>query len=360
MDVLLATQKHPDLIYDVGMHKGEDTWFYLQKGFRVVGFEANPDLVQHCRERFRDFICQGQLTVVEGAIVSPGSVNGGPQKVPQKVQFYRNADRSVWGTVVAGWAERNTRLGAPSQVIETDAVDFVSTVQRHGVPHYLKVDIEGLDLVCVAALRRFRERPDYISIESDKTSFAAIRREINTLAELGYDSFQAVEQSAIQCSQSPPSPPREGSYVAHRFEDGCSGLFGAELDGEWKSKGQILSQYRVIRLGYYLVGDDGILNGLQLPGTWRLRSLAVRSLGPLTKEAVPVWYDTHARHSSVGAAPGLAVAGVSANKALHLSGPALLFSETSRSLQPAPASERSRYRKERRRVSEGWEAQAVS
>jgi FkbM family methyltransferase len=297
MALLLAIPKHNDLIYDVGMHKGEDTWFYLKKGFRVVGFEANPDLVQHCRERFRDFIRQGQLTVVEGAIVSPDSVSWGTQTV----QFYRTADRSVWGTVVAGWAERNARHGAPSDVIEVAAIDFVSAIQRHGVPHYLKVDIEGLDLVCVDAFRRFRERPDYVSIESDKTSLAAIRREIDTLAELGYDSFQVVEQSAIHRSQSPPNPAREGGYVAHRFEDGCSGLFGAELQGEWKSKDRILRQYRFIRLGYYMVGDDGILNRLQVPGARRLRSLAARSLGMLTKAAVPGWYDTHARHSSIGA-----------------------------------------------------------
>ena len=40
------------LIYDVGMHKGEDSDFYLKKGFRVVGFEADPDLAELCRQRF--------------------------------------------------------------------------------------------------------------------------------------------------------------------------------------------------------------------------------------------------------------------------------------------------------------------
>jgi hypothetical protein len=33
---------HPDLIYDLGMHRGGDTQFYLEKGFRVVAVEANP------------------------------------------------------------------------------------------------------------------------------------------------------------------------------------------------------------------------------------------------------------------------------------------------------------------------------
>ncbi|HKF56732.1 MAG TPA: hypothetical protein VKJ45_14845 [Blastocatellia bacterium] len=32
------------LIYDVGPHLGEDTDFYLQKGFTVVAIKANPAL----------------------------------------------------------------------------------------------------------------------------------------------------------------------------------------------------------------------------------------------------------------------------------------------------------------------------
>jgi FkbM family methyltransferase len=296
MNVPLDTPKHKDLIYDVGMHRGEDTEFYLRKGFRVVGFEADPELAGHCRERFREYVRRGRLTVVEGAIVGPDSAGAG-----QKVRFYRNHDLSVWGTVAAGWAERNARLGSPSRVIEVEAVDFVGALRRHGIPHYMKIDIEGLDLVCVTALGRFRERPDYVSMESDTTSLANIRREIETLAGLGYDSFQAVEQSAIPRSQAPPPPAREGEYAAQQFEMDSSGPFGAELAGEWRSKDGVLRQYALIRLGYYLVGDDGVLNRLRFRGAGCLRSLTVSLLKRLTGAAVPGWYDTHARHSSVGA-----------------------------------------------------------
>ena len=30
---------HEDLIYDIGVHVGEDTDYYLRKGFRVVGID---------------------------------------------------------------------------------------------------------------------------------------------------------------------------------------------------------------------------------------------------------------------------------------------------------------------------------
>ena len=59
---------NPRLIYDFGMHKGEDTEYYLKKGFEVVSFEANPELAAHCRERFAEEIAAGRLTIVEGAV----------------------------------------------------------------------------------------------------------------------------------------------------------------------------------------------------------------------------------------------------------------------------------------------------
>ena len=39
---MVATKTVDDLIFDVGFHKGEDTEFYLKKGFPVVAADANP------------------------------------------------------------------------------------------------------------------------------------------------------------------------------------------------------------------------------------------------------------------------------------------------------------------------------
>jgi FkbM family methyltransferase len=291
-DFIYNTAKHRDLIYDVGMHRGEDTEFYLQKGFRVVAFEADPELVNSCRIKFNEFINQGKLTIMEGAIVDPDKSG------QKKVSFYKNNTESIWGTTCIDWAERNKKFGTDSSLIEVDIVNFEDAIKEHGIPYYMKVDIEGCDAICLNALKRFRERPDYISIESDKTSFANIRNEIDLFVSLGYDSFQAVEQSAKATSQSPPLPPREGNYVAHHFDEVSSGLFGAELDDKWKSKHEILCLYRFILMGYYLLGDNGIMNRWKFPGAGRLRSLAWRFLKLFTRApAIPGWYDTHARHS---------------------------------------------------------------
>jgi 16S rRNA A1518/A1519 N6-dimethyltransferase RsmA/KsgA/DIM1 with predicted DNA glycosylase/AP lyase activity len=44
---------HQDLIYDVGMNNGDDTAYYLRRGFRVVAIEADTRLVRCAAERFR-------------------------------------------------------------------------------------------------------------------------------------------------------------------------------------------------------------------------------------------------------------------------------------------------------------------
>jgi predicted RNA methylase len=43
-------------IYDIGMHSGRDTGFYLKKGFKVVAIEADPKHVQNGKEKFKSEI----------------------------------------------------------------------------------------------------------------------------------------------------------------------------------------------------------------------------------------------------------------------------------------------------------------
>ncbi|MGA3169843.1 MAG: FkbM family methyltransferase [Chthoniobacteraceae bacterium] len=282
--------KHADLIYDVGMHKGEDTDFYLRKGFRVVAIEADPDLAAQCRLRFKPFIDRAQLTVVEGAIVAPDAAGSGT------IRFYKN-EHSVYGTVCGNWAERNSRMGYSSSAIDVQALDFAAIIREHGVPHYLKIDIEGCDLLCVDALTGFRERPDYISLELDKLRFADMKLQVDILAHLGYHSFQAIEQSALPKLQAPPNPAREGAYAPQSFEHGSSGLFGDELPGPWKSRRHILSQCRAIHLGYHLFGDDGAAKKWKFRGSYRLSEFILKHLPRFTESSVPGWHDLHARLS---------------------------------------------------------------
>src|SRR5436189_916375 len=62
--------RRQDLIMDIGAHAGDDTRFYLDKGFAVVAVEANPVLVVELKERFSEDIEKGFLTIEPFAIGS--------------------------------------------------------------------------------------------------------------------------------------------------------------------------------------------------------------------------------------------------------------------------------------------------
>lgn len=267
------------LIYDVGFHRGEDTAFYLRKGFDVVAIEANPLLVREARDRFAEHLAQGSLTLVDCAVT----------ETPGAVRFYVDTN-TAWGTIRPEWVARNEKLGSRVKTITVPGVTFESLLGRYGIPYFLKIDIEGADLVCLAALRAFGDRPTYISLESDKRSWAGLRAEFALLRELGYSRFKVVEQGEGVARQRLPYPAKEGRFIQHVFENYSSGAFGDEAPGEWLPEPAAIALYRRVFVRYALCGDQGLLRRSRwLNRVWR----RIPGLSAWILHAP--WYDTHAR-----------------------------------------------------------------
>ncbi|MGA7340436.1 MAG: FkbM family methyltransferase [Terracidiphilus sp.] len=290
---------NPRLIYDVGAHLGEDTEFYLKKGFRVVAIEANPFLAEKLREKFRSDIADSSLIVVSSAIAQRAG----------EVGFYVS-ERSEWRTVQPEFAERNTCMGTPSNLIDVNAIRFRDVLSEHGIPYYLKIDIKGTDLLCLESLFEMSGRPGYISIESEKQSWQALLHEFELFKKLGYTKFKIVDQEKVY-RQKVPKPAAEGRSIDYKFRPGSTGLFGRELPGEWLTMGQALWRYRLIYMRHYLLGDYGVVRKaiLRVPGFKRAASTDSGASSPSTLRKllnavlrIPMfeslfkshWYDTHA------------------------------------------------------------------
>ncbi len=259
-----------DLIFDVGMHKAFDTEFYLDKGFRVVAIEASPDLCDAASARLKDAVASGQLTIVQVAIAP----SAGP------IDLYVNP-HTEWNTIRPEWSERNTKIGSPSvDVITVPGVEFASLIAEHGVPYYLKIDIEGADMLCLEGLHA-PEIPKYLSVESDKVNWSGLIQEFDVLQGLGYRRFKVVPQHRLP-KLTLPNPPLEGKYVDRKFILGSSGPFGEEAPGQWLSAQDAIERYRRIFRQYRLRGDVGLL--------------ATAPFGSTIMKMVrsPGWYDTHA------------------------------------------------------------------
>ena len=61
--------------------------------------------------------------------------------------------------------ERSNAKGSEWTKITVPKIPFSWLIAQFGVPYFLKIDIEGADMLCLKALMRSQGRPNFISIE---------------------------------------------------------------------------------------------------------------------------------------------------------------------------------------------------
>jgi FkbM family methyltransferase len=282
--------RHSDLVFDVGLHHGDDTIYYLSLGYRVVAFEADPANVAICETRFADALADGRLRIVVGAIADP-RMHPDPT-----VTFYRHEGMSFMGSIEPDWYGAHDRRGHQSggaqelavTAITVPRVDFAHVLRTYGVPYYLKVDIEGADYVCLDALRTQDAKPAYVSCETTLVPHAEAAGTLRRLRSLGYREFQAVNQARIPVEQQSP--------LGQPFPEMSSGLFGRDLPDIWMSAASLAAKYRLVGAGLRLAGTGAWLPQQSWRGAYRLSRLMTALVERVTAIPIPGWYDTHARH----------------------------------------------------------------
>jgi FkbM family methyltransferase len=259
-----------NLIYDVGLHNGADTAYYLHKGFRVLAIEANPILTAAAQVRFKKEIALGLLTVL----------NIGVADREGTLSFWVNDANDTQSSFDLA---RATSHGLCHEV-RVSSYPLSAVTKEYGVPYYLKSDIQGNDFLCIKTLDP-SDLPKYISVELDSPQTTGQSNdEHNLIADLqaiGYRRFKIINQTTFT-----DSTPIFDNQVALRllrkassrlpgvkclinalpvsthlkktdfdnfldqfdrkFEGGCSGPFGEETWGPWCSFEEIKRRVRTI------------------------------------------------------------------------------------------------------------------
>lgn len=198
-----------DLIYDVGLHRGYDTAHYLSKGYRVVAIDADPRMILHCSRQFAGEIASGRLTILQVGISDK----------PGRLPFY-SSEHDDWNSFDSRIATRN---GTAAQVMTVECVRFGTVLETHGVPYYLKVDIEGNDLHCIKDLSS-SDLPAYVSCEMSTSDILC------HLRALGYSRFKLIDQKT--------------------HFGLSSGPFGEETLGPWRSVDDVYYEWLHLQRGH--------------------------------------------------------------------------------------------------------------
>jgi FkbM family methyltransferase len=249
-----------DLIYDVGMHNGDDTAYYLHRGYRVLAIEADPDQAEAGRRRFSSAIAAGRLTVLNVAISAERGMV--PFWISSNAEF-SSLDR----TSASGGGHFCRSIEVPSR-------PFADVLTEYGVPYYLKVDIEGADHLCLEAIDRACP-PRYVSFEKWHLNHLMIARDRE------YMRFKLVAQGHFRQFIFQPGDGRASSLLPLRlrrwsrrvsgrlraakdrrrhgadweFSSASSGPFGEETDGSWRTFEEVAFTWLAFDLGHTRAQD---------------------------------------------------------------------------------------------------------
>ncbi|MBU6325120.1 MAG: FkbM family methyltransferase, partial [Bacteroidetes bacterium] len=290
-NTLMATQHNQGkLVYDIGYHEGQDTAYYLKKGYKVVAVDADRSLIAKGKEQHAAAIASGQLTLVEKAIY---------EQDDQEVAFFIS-DNSEWNSLNSDFAGRN-ELGTRTEKVTTIRLD--SLIQTYGKPYFLKIDIEGYD---VHALRTLSPElaPEFISVEALSLTATHTPDEQETLAtlnelrRLGYRRFRLVDQTEFAAME-----PGKAFYGVDRFA--AEPLWAGLLRRFLMKRGYRLKRYSNrdwinARCNHHFeYGSAGPLPE-ELDGTWLNAEQAAKAIKYHLAEAVKrgmtgFWVDWHGR-----------------------------------------------------------------
>lgn len=181
MDRLYGQFIHPgDLAFDVGAHVGDRVASFRRLGARVVAVEPQPAFLRILRlfyGRKRDVVIEAVLL---GASIG-------------RADFRINVDNPTISTASTAFVDAAD--GAPgwegqrwTRTVRMPVTTLDALIARHGVPAFIKIDVEGFEADVLAGLTN--------PIKALSFEFTTIQRDIahrcvERCAALGFSTFNA-------------------------------------------------------------------------------------------------------------------------------------------------------------------------
>lgn len=219
-------------VVDVGMHDGKDSEYYAKRGYHVIAFEANPELCAIAAENLK----LENIEIVNRAI----------SDLVGTTQFYINSFNSAWSSLDSSLGNR--REG--SKKISVDTINLSEALSQFSMDiEYVKIDIEGYDLIALRQVLGLDKMPNYISVENGSAEM------IKMMRDAGYGGFKFSNQKYVQLQRVPTNSPH-GHMVDHIFKPSSSGLFGEDLPGRWFTYDEALKTLEGLAYGRRVAADN--------------------------------------------------------------------------------------------------------
>lgn len=200
------------LIYDVGMHNGDDTAYYLMKGAKVIAVEADPALCVSARERFASEIARNTLTILNVAVSDKEG----------EADFFINENSTVQNSL-----HGHERPGFKKVRVETFRLSTL--FQTHGIPDFAKIDVERYDHIILRDLRVTGCLPPHLSVEAH--NFEVVREFLKS----DFEKFRLMRGNHVARRFANHKVKTLDGIEKYSFPNHSSGPFGEDFSDPWVS-----------------------------------------------------------------------------------------------------------------------------
>jgi FkbM family methyltransferase len=209
------------LAYDAGMNNGDDTRYYLKKGWDVVAIEADPSLCETVAAELREFVDAGRLKILNVAVADEDGT----------LEFHVDIVNSVRSSLKPNPARE-------MRAVEVPARKMSSLVAEHGPPDFMKIDVEHVDQEVLRELIDAGIKPPLISCEAHSFEILLL------LWQMGYREFRLVNGRAVHLDYRGVAIHRaDGTTEKYTFPRHSSGPFGDDLPIPWNDIQHVAAEW---------------------------------------------------------------------------------------------------------------------
>jgi FkbM family methyltransferase len=165
-----------DIIFDIGSNQGDKAYVFSKLARKVVLFEPNKEDYQFLNYRFKN----NNKVIIENLAIA--------KKRENKRYFLVFKNNNAYNTLNykrQKFLENKFTTLVKKSYVKTETINFY--IQKYGIPNFVKIDVEGLELEILKSLKTKYKRD--ISIICFEANIPLFLKETLMIINLFYKNF---------------------------------------------------------------------------------------------------------------------------------------------------------------------------